>query len=261
MIGRLAGIALLLIVVAACGDEPGAVPDENATPTPELPAGDYIATQLPEPFSAGDQLLVSFTQDGVSFSATCNRMTGNAEVVDGVLHVSSVGGTEMGCPGAGHEQDEWLVDFFTGSPQLEHEDVGFTLTTDDVMLRFLDPDAVSDDVELEGTAWTLAGIEETDGDAIGLSVIPPPVDAGVRIEGGKLFVRTGCNRGSASVTVGEHRLELGPLALTKMACAGAAGDAERGVLQVLDRREVEWGITGTQLRLTYGDRALIFDAE
>mgnify|MGYP006183002405 CR=1 FL=1 len=35
---------------------------------------------------------------------------------------------------AGYAGDQML--------ELDHEDVGFTLTTDDVMLRFLDPDAI-----------------------------------------------------------------------------------------------------------------------
>ena len=117
------------------------------------------------------------------------------------------------------------------------------------------------EVPLEGTQWTLTGIEETDGDSVGMMMIPPTVDAGVAIEDQRLVVRTGCNRGSAQVTVLEDRLELGPLALTRMACTGAADEVERGVVRVLDGSEVDWTISGTQLRLTRGDHALIYDAE
>ncbi|MGH3348480.1 MAG: META domain-containing protein [Nocardioides sp.] len=261
MIGRIAGLVLILPLVAACGDESEAFPDENLTPIVSLPSGDFIAPELPEPFSAGDQLQVTFTKDGVSFSATCNQMSGNARVVDGLLRVSSVGGTEMGCPGAGFEQDEWLVDFFTNSPALDHEDVGFTLSTADTSVRFLVPDAVADEVELEGTAFRLTGFEETDGDAVGLTAIPPKVDSTLLIDGGRITLRTGCNDGSGRVSVLEDRLELRGLGFTLMGCLGPSGEVERGDLRVLVDRDVDWSISGTQLRLSNGDHALVYEAE
>jgi len=257
---RIAVALAASLVLTACGDEGDAFPIDPAGP-PELPSGEFIAPELPEPFAAGDRLRVSFTRDSISFSATCNQMSGNADVVDGVLQVSSVGGTEMGCPGAGFDQDEWLVDFFTSSPSIEHEDVGFTLSTADTTVRFLVPDAVPDAVELEGTVWTLTGIEETSGDSVGIMGVPGKVEATLTIEGQRMLVRAGCNSGSADVLVSDDRLELGPLALTKMACAGVAGEVERGVLQVLDGSPLVWRINGTQLRLENGDHALVYDAE
>jgi len=244
------------VVLTGCGDEQAASPSDPAGPT-----GDFIADDLPDPFGPDDQLRVVFTQDGVSFSATCNHMSGAVEVVDGALVVTGIGGTEMGCPGPGFAQDEWLVDFFSASPGLELEGQGFTLSDGDVTVRFLSTDDVIDQVELEGTAWTLNGIEETDGDSVGSTTIPPEVDAGLTIEGQTMLVRTGCNRGRTEVTVLDDQLELGPLALTRMACPGAAGEVERGVLQVLDAPVIEWSIDGTQLRLTNGDRALVYEAE
>lgn len=253
---RIAVALAAALMLTGCGAEQAASPSDPAGPT-----GDFVADDLPDPFGPDDQLRVTLSHDGVSFTATCNHMSGSTEVVDRALVVTGIGGTEMGCPGPGFAQDEWLVEFFSGSPELERKDPGFTLSDGDVTLRFLPAGDGIDQVQLEGTPWTLNGIEETDGDSVGFTTIPPEVEAGVTIEGGTMLVRTGCNRGRTEVTVLDEQLELGPLALTRMACSGPAGEVERGVLQVLDAPAVEWRIDGTQLRLTNGDRALVYDAE
>ena len=263
MIGRIAGLALLLSLVA-CGSDTATPGDDGSQPDRRT-GTDYVADGLPAPFVDGDVLRLTLGEDTLSFQATCNIFSGNLEREGDVLHVTSLGGTEMGCPGAGHEQDEWLVDFFSGGPTATMDGTDLALRKGDVEIWFVPESeagvSAEPEVPLEGTQWTLTGIEKTDGDSVGMMTIPPTVDAGVAIQEQRLVVRTGCNRGSAEVTVHEDRLELGPLALTRMACAGAADEVERGVVRVLDGPEVDWSISGTQLRLTQGDHALIYDAE
>jgi heat shock protein HslJ len=52
----------------------------------------------------------------------------------------------------------------------------------------------------------------------------------LRIDGDRIMVFTGCNRGSGQVDVGPTTLTVSNLALTKMACPGGL---EQGVLAVL----------------------------
>ncbi len=263
MIGRIAGLALMLSLTAACGSDT-ATPAADGSPDRRT-GTDYVSDGLPAPFVEGDVLRLTLGEGTISFQATCNTFSGNLEREGDVLHVSNLGGTEMGCPGAGQKQDQWLVDFFSAGPTETMDGTDLALRNGDVEIWFV-PESeagVSEEPEvpLEGTQWTLTGIEETDGDSVGMMTIPPTVDAGVQIDGQRLIVRTGCNRGSAEVTVRDERLELGPLALTRMACPGVADEVERGVVRVLDGTEVGWSISGTQLRLTQGDHALIYDAE
>src|SRR5688500_5920022 len=110
MIGRIAGLALILALAAACGSETATPGDGGGDPTPDQGiGGDYVSDGLPAPFGEGDVLRLSLADGTISFQATCNTMSGNATWDGGPLVVTNVGGTEMGCPGAGFEQDEWLV--------------------------------------------------------------------------------------------------------------------------------------------------------
>ena len=264
MIARIAGLALVLSLAAACGSDTATPADDGSEPDRRTDT-DYVADGLPAPFGEGDVLRLTLGGDTISFQATCNILSGNLQREGDVLRVSNLGATEMGCPGAGHEQDEWLMDFFSGGPTATMDGTDLALRQGEVEIWFV-PESeagvgAEPEVPLVGTQWTLTGIEETDGDSVGIMTIPPAVDAGVAIEGQRMVVRTGCNRGSAEVTVLDERLVLGPLALTRMACTGAADEVERGVVRVLDGHEVDWSISGTQLRLTRGDHALIYDAE
>jgi heat shock protein HslJ len=261
MIGRIVGLALLLPLLAACGSDTATPGDAD----PDLAiGGDYVSNGLPAPFKDGDVMRLTLDDGSIGFQATCNSMSGNASWDDGVLRVDSIGGTEMGCPGAGFDQDEWLVDFFSSEPAVALDGDDLSITRGDDTIWFVPAEeggGAGPAVPLDGTVWTLTGIEETDGDSVGITGVPGKVEATLTIEGQRMLVRAGCNRGSADVLVSDDRLELEPLALTKMACAGVAGEVERGVLQVLDGSPLTWRINGTQLRLENGDHALVYDAE
>jgi heat shock protein HslJ len=264
MIGRIVGLALLLPLLAACGSE-------TATPGDDIPApdqgigGDYVSNGLPAPFTDGDVMRLTLADGSISFQATCNSMSGNATWDDGVLRVDSIGGTEMGCPGAGFDQDEWLVDFFSSEPAvaLDGDDVSITRGEDTLWFVPAEEGGVGAGpaVPLDGTVWTLTGIEETDGDSVGITGVPGKVEATLTIEGDRIQIETGCNTGGGRVTVVDDRLELRNLGFTLKGCLDVAGEVERGVLQVLDGSPLTWRINGTQLRLENGDHALVYDAE
>ncbi len=247
----------LLPLLVGCGSA-------AAPPVADGPAlaGDYVADGLPAPYAEGDALRVTFQDGEVSFSATCNQMSGTADWSDRRLDVSSVGGTEMGCPGRGAAQDEWLVDFFTSQPSLTVDGTDVRLASGDVEIWLvpageLAPDP-GPDVALEGTRWQLTGIEEQDGDSVGMLVIPPGVDAWVEVADGRLSFRAGCNAGGGPVAVEGDRLVMGDIAIELMGCRGAEAEIENRSVRVLMGDAAGWVVSGDVLRLTRSDTTLVY---
>lgn len=71
----------------------------------------------------GSTLQVNFEDGRVGFSADCNGMSADYEVVDGRLELrSEVISTMMGCEQALMDQDQWLTDFFAGEPRVTAAD-------------------------------------------------------------------------------------------------------------------------------------------
>ncbi len=165
-----------LLLLAACGTDSAGSSRGGRAPTEGPAAGDYVADGLPAPFEAGDTLRVTLGDGEISFQATCNTTSGLIDWDDGVLRASSLGSTEMGCPGPGSEQDEWLVDFFTASPAFQVDGMDVRLATDADEIWLVPADEVdpglNPDTALQGTYWRLTGIEQTDGDSIGMMVVP-----------------------------------------------------------------------------------------
>jgi heat shock protein HslJ len=75
---------------------------------------------------SGTAVVVGFDGRTVDAHAGCNHLSGTAEIADGVLSVSDLGGTEMGCPADRAAQDEWLVELLSSQPTLSLD--GDTLT-------------------------------------------------------------------------------------------------------------------------------------
>ena len=76
---------------------------------------------------------------------------------------------------------------------------------------------------------------------------------------GNAAVFTGCNSGSTTVEVADATLTFGPIAMTKMACPGAASELEATVTTVLDG-EVDYTVDGDTLTITKGSQGLVYRA-
>ena len=251
-------VALVAVsLLASCGSAPAA-PGVN-----ETPSGDFVSDGLPGPFDEGDVLRVTFREGDISFQATCNSMFGSADLEDDVLVVSSVGGTEMGCPGAGHEQDEWLVDFFTSSPALTVDGSHVRLATDDAEISLVPADEADPGpgTALVGTRWRLTGVEETDGDSVGMIVVPRRLGAGLEIDGDRIAFETGCNDAGGGVEVQGDRLRLREVAITLKGCTGIRREIESAQVPLVMAKRLRWAITGEQLRLTRGDTSLLYSPD
>jgi heat shock protein HslJ len=256
-------LPVLALLLAACGGRDQYPIDREAPP--ELPQGEYVAVDLPAPYGPRDTLRLTFEGDRLSFQATCNTMSGTASLGDDrVLLVDSVGGTEMGCPGQGFEQDDWLVDFFTSSPTLDPQaSDAYRLTVGDTTLALLRPGDLAprpDDASLEGTRWRLTGVEERDGDAVGMTSVPRRTDAWLRIESGEVRFETGCNSGGGEVAIDGDRLRFRRVVVTTAGCLGPGAELEGPQVEVLMHRQAAWAIDGDQLRISRGGTALLYTA-
>ncbi len=76
---------------------------------------------------------------------------------------------------------------------------------------------------LEGTAWQLASYVGPEGTEV---PVPKGVAATATFEGGTVSGNGGCNQYTGSYTVDGDALTIGPVASTRMACAGPGGTLE-----------------------------------
>jgi len=83
----------------------------------------------------GTTIRMSFDGKELSAHAGCNHLLGDATVVDGVLAVDRMAGTEMGCPARLMAQDDWLVEFLSSGPTATLAEDTLTLASGDTEVR------------------------------------------------------------------------------------------------------------------------------
>ncbi|MFN8193548.1 MAG: META domain-containing protein [Nocardioidaceae bacterium] len=200
--------------------------------------------------------------DRIQLSPGCNSAGGNAVVDGSTLTVSRLVSTMMACEDARGDVEREIMDVFSQPLEVVVDGQSLTLTAPDG--RFLGWRVTGDDPapatpSLEGTTWRLSALGHTDGDSGSMASVPEKVEPTLTFQDGRLLVDTGCNRGSASVTVTGDTLELGPLMLTKMACRPPAAKVEAAVVAVLDTGGVTWSIRddGLHLRSDVGDELVL----
>jgi heat shock protein HslJ len=228
-------VGMCALLAAACGD------DDGTATTGGDPWGRTFLTAGPPPVQ------VSFDAGSVSARAECNTFGGNATIEDGVLLVTDMGGTEMGCDEERHAYDEWLVAFLTSSPTITLDGATLTLTSGEDSLVLTDREIADPDRPLIATEWVVDGI--VSGDAV--SSVPQGVEASLhftehRVEGSV------CNSFGAGVTIESGRIEVGGVTTTDMACEDDVMSVETAVFATLDGA-VDYEIEAAILRLTGPD--------
>ncbi len=194
--------------------------------------GDVSDDGVPRDLVAGSELLMQFSGDNVSTSAGCNQMGGGFTITEGRLTpVDGLASTEMACAPALMDQEAWWSSFLLAEPAVALQGDQLVLTGGTTVVTLTDREVVDPAPPLVGTAWRLDAL--IDGDAV--SSVPVGVTASLEFTAdGRVAVQAGCNRGNASVAVTDTTMAFGPMALTRMACEGAAADVEATVLAVLD---------------------------
>jgi heat shock protein HslJ len=259
--------ALIALMVGGCADSDNGSNGGGSGPGPsmgDLAGRAFVSTSVTEgdePYDlvTGTHINLAFSDTGISATAGCNHLSGDATYAGSVLVIDGAGlaMTEMGCEPALMDQDTWLADILDSEPTVRLDGDRLTVTSGDIVIAFLDQDTVEPDQPLVGTMWTLDAMGTT-GDDGAVSSIPDDVESTLQIdERGTASLRPGCNTGRASVEITDTTVTFGPVALTRMACQGAPGDVEAAVLTVIDG-EVDYAIDGTQLALTNGDHTLTY---
>ena len=251
-----------MTLLAACGEAGGASAPGDDDGFSDLQGRTFLSTALDDhaeqPLKPGSTVTMSFAKGEVSGSAGCNRLFAKASLADSRLVVDDIGQTDMGCPGR-QFHDQWLADLLTSRPTVMLDGDRLTLTSGDTVVALQDEETADPDRPLVGTSWTLEAIEDGAG-AVGtvLGSVPAGVTSRLRFrDDGVLAVWPGCNRAGGDYSVDGDSVVLGELVATAMDCAEPVMEVESAVLDVL-HGTLTFTIDGSRLRLTGGDRTLVY---
>jgi heat shock protein HslJ len=200
----------------------------------------------------GSTITLRFEGNRLGASAGCNQMSGEYEIVDGLIKVGPMITTEMACDEPLMAQDQWLAGFLDGAAADLDGDT-LLLANGDATLTLLDEQVAVPDQSLEGPTWTVTSV------TTGGGVSSYAATATLVFADGTVEVNAGCNTGSGSYELGEGTVTFGPVATTKKLCDDAANQLEQGVLAVLDG-EATYAIDGDTLTLSNGGTSLTLTA-
>lgn len=222
---RLLPVALAFALVAGCGaggDSGEAAPDPRGKTflSTDVTGHDLVGgTRITLQIGAGG---------GISVQAGCNTLGGTASLDGGVLSVSDLGTTEMGCSPDRHAQDQWIAEFLTASPEYVYEGDTLTLRDDATSIVLVDREVADPDRPLEGTRWVVDTVVtgDTASNTAGME------NAYLVFEDGAVSGFTGCNSFGGPATVDGDTITLGAIRVTQMFCEETEG-LERHILDVL----------------------------
>ncbi len=221
----------------------------------------FISTQITDggddfPLVPGTRIDLTF-DDGIGANAGCNHLFASYSLDGDRMIVDGMGSSEMGCEPPLMAQDQWLSAFLSSDPTYALDGDTLTLTSGDVVIVLVDREVAEPDQPLTNITWGLTSIIQGDG----VSSLPVDVVSTLLFkDDGTVDVQTGCNSGGGTYTVDGDRIVFGPIALTRMACAGAAGVTETAVVAVLGAEEITFVIDGSSLTLMAGANGLQYSA-
>lgn len=269
---RLAVLACTLLLggtLSACGDSGTAKEAGQDSTTPRTDSVPVAADLADQTFNstevqghelvAGTTLRLGFEKGTMAVHSGCNTMSGAFDVTDGRLAwTTDATTTLMGCPDDLAHQDAWLNGLFRDGVEADLDGDELVLTAGHVVIRLTGTaGAALDDVL--GHTWTLTSIIDADS----VSSVPTTLGRTPTLEvdaDGAASLDTGCNTGNTTVAVSGQRLTFSPIALTKMACPGDAGEVERAISTVLSgTTDATWD--GTTLRVMSRNKGLEFTVE
>ena len=163
---RILNLAILILVVAACGTEPPLAPPIDLTGSWQLTSGSHGDASL-EPI-ATHPVTVEFTADRIGGTAACNSYGGTFGSSEGALTISGLAITEMACfPNEAMDLERVYVEALVAIDEATIEGTTLTLSGPETTLVFeaLPPVPTSD---LIGTVWVLDGL--ISGDSVSSAV-------------------------------------------------------------------------------------------
>lgn len=249
---RLLGAALVgTVLLVGCGDD-SSDDDSGATPTAaDLDGRTFLSTEVEgKTLVEGTQVSLSFADGSVAALAGCNTMTGGYTIEGDSLAVATMVQTLMACDPDTAAQDLWVSELLQGDPTISLDGDELTLAAGDVTLTLGDRESVANDNALDGGSWALDSIDDAG------VVTPAPERAFIAVTDGRLYIATGCNRGFGEVTIsGDDTVDIGPIALTLMACETPVNEWETAVTQFLTGT-LTFAVDGSDVTLTNGVQTL-----
>ena len=246
---RRLAIATIACAVAlmSCGDDSTSSSDAGKAPVAaDLDGRAFLSTKVEgQTLVDGTQVTLTFTADSISAVAGCNTMNGGYTIEDGVLKVPAMVQTLMACDPATTAQDAWVSALLSSSPTVSLAADELTVKGSDTTLTLGDRAKVANENALDGRTW----------DLVSLDAATAPEGAYLSVADGQLYVATGCNRGFGSVTVTGTAVEIGPIALTRMACEPAINEWEQALTTFLTG-SLDYVVTGPDVTMTNGTQTL-----
>ena len=250
---RVAGAALCLVMLAACGR--GASPGgPGRGPTGDLDGRTFLSTEVTEngaakQLVAGTRISIRFEAGRLSANAGCNHLGGPYSVESGMLVVDDLAMTDMACmPAARMDQDTWLAAMLTGRPTIDLAGDSLVFASGPVEVTMKDRRTVDPDRALAGPRWRVESI--ITGDAV--SSTPQEAEAHLTFTAdGRVSGSTGCNEFHGSYEAVGGMITFSQVGMTKKACQGAVNVLERAVTALFDGRPASYRIEADQLTVTY----------
>jgi heat shock protein HslJ len=201
----------------------------------------------------GTSIVIDFKDGALSANAGCNQIGGDFEIRNGKLVLGNQFTTAMGCDAARADQDTWLMRLLGSTPAVTLVADQLTIDGGSAVLHLVDRRVAQPDRPISGPTWTVDSIFAAET----VSSVPNGVVATLVFHAdGSLDVAAGCNHGSGRWKGVAGGIEVDDLALTKMACAGPAGELETAVLSVLTADSIAATIHADQLILQAGARGI-----
>lgn len=210
--------------------------DASDTATSTLAGRTFISTTIVgSPIPGGGPLTLTFDTDRISGNAGCNTGRGTATFDDGMLRVTELQSTLMGCPGERANADRWLSDLLGAAPRWELVGDRLTVRTASRTVTLLDKSVAKPDKPLRGTNWLVIGLLTPDAQVTSQTIDQAKPALSIA-EDGNVLGSTGCNR-----MTGNAVIETAPtgsditfrLGVTEMACAPEVMAIERSVLRAV----------------------------
>ena len=254
-------VGTLVLIASACGNDDGdpvGDPEDPASPLGRTFISESVTDEGQAWTLASDapiRLTFSAEGDELRASAGCNSLfAGLTSLEGGVLSISDMGGTEMGCPPELHEQDQWLADLLTDDPEWNLDGDRLTITRGATIVSLLDRRVADPDQPLEGTRWEVDSIYEGSGPDGAVSSFPS-TDAYLLFEDGSVTGFTGCNDLAGRYERDGSTLVFEAFVQTDLACDEPAMSGEEAV-GVLSGSRVEVTIEASRLTLMGPDGGL-----